>query len=116
MTLREFYNYVGGDYDDMISRFGDDAHISRFLHMLPRDDSMTNLTAAVEGGNAQEAFRAVHTLKGISLNLGLSSLANACSVMTEALRGRDVLPERALYEHICKEYATVREALDQIDA
>ena len=37
--------------------------------------------------DAKTAFRAVHTLKGVALNLGLTALAGVCSEMTEALRG-----------------------------
>ena len=39
-----------------------------------------------QAGDATTAFRAVHTLKGVALNLGLGSLAHASSQMTEALR------------------------------
>lgn len=49
-------------------------------------DSMQNLTNAMNTGDTTTAFRAVHTLKGVALNLGLGSLAHASSQMTEALR------------------------------
>ena len=39
-----------------------------------------------QAGDATTAFRAVNTLKGVALNLGLGSLAHASSQMTEALR------------------------------
>ncbi len=59
----------------------------------------------------------MHTLKGVALNLGLGSLAHASSQMTEALRGQDKLPEsvQPLYEAVQKEYAAVREALEQLE-
>lgn len=41
-----------------------------------------------QAGDATTAFRAVHTLKGVALNLGLGSLAHASSQMTEAQRAR----------------------------
>ena len=41
-----------------------------------------------QAGDTTTAFRAVHTLKGVALNLGLGSLAHASSQMTEALRAR----------------------------
>ena len=86
MTLTEFYAAVGGSYEDASARLQNDAFIGRFLRMLPRDDNMARLTAAVDSGSAEEAFRAVHTLKGIALNLSLVRLAEACTAMTEALR------------------------------
>ena len=116
MKLDAFYRQVGGDYAEITSRFQNDARIIRFLGMLPKDDSMDALRAAMDKGDAPTAFRAVHTLKGIALNLGLGALAAACSDMAESLRGRDTLPEdTALYAAVQAEYAKVREALDQLD-
>ena len=42
--------------------------------------------------NAEEAFRAVHTLKGICLNLGFDTLYKASFELTEKLRD-DILME-----------------------
>ena len=115
MTLTEFYAAVGGSYEDASARLQNDAFIGRFLRMLPRDDSMARLTAAVDSG--EEAFRAVHTLKGIALNLSLVRLAEACTAMTEALRGSAVMPDnvRALHDAVAREYALVTETLAQLE-
>lgn len=77
---------IGGDYGEAKARFQNDERIVRFLNMFPGDDSMQNLTNAMNTGDTTTAFRAVHTLKGVALNLGLGSLAHASSQMTEALR------------------------------
>ena len=116
MTLTEFYAAVGGSYEDASARLQNDAFIGRFLRMLPRDDNMARLTAAVD--SAEEAFRAVHTLKGIALNLSLVRLAEACTAMTEALRGSAVMPDnvRALHDAVAREYALVTETLSQLEA
>ena len=118
MTLTEFYAAVGGSYEDASARLQNDAFIGRFLRMLPCDDSMARLTAAMDSGSAGEAFRAVHTLKGIALNLSLTALANACAAMTEALRGSAVMPESApaLYDAVAREYGRTVEALDRLEA
>lgn len=72
MKLDEFFRCVGGGYGEAKARFQNDERIVRFLNMFP--------------GDTITAFRAVHTLKGVALNLGLGSLAHASSQMTEALR------------------------------
>ncbi len=77
---------IGGGYGEAKARFQNDERIVRFLNMFPGDDSMQNLTNAMNTGDTTTAFRAVHTLKGVALNLGLGSLAHASSQMTEALR------------------------------
>lgn len=117
-TIREFYTLVGGSYDDMSERFPSDALILRFLTMLPQDGSMELLARSVDAADAKTAFRAVHTLKGVALNLGLTALAGVCSEMTEALRGSDTLPASApaLFEAVQREYDKVTGALVQLTA
>ena len=118
MTIREFYTLVGGSYDDMSERFPSDALILRFLTMLPQDGSMKLLARSVDAADAKTAFRAVHTLKGVALNLGLTALAGVCSEMTEALRGKTEFPAQAqsLYEAVSREYPRVSAALEQLEA
>lgn len=118
MTIREFYTLVGGSYDDMSERFPSDALILRFLTMLPQDGSMELLARSMDAADAKTAFRAAHTLKGVALNLGLTALANACSALTEELRGSDVLPDSvpALHAAVRREYDRVTGALVQLTA
>lgn len=110
MTVNEFYQKVDGDYTDAINRLQSDVLIRKFLKMLPGDNSMTLLAEAVEKSEAAQAFRAVHTLKGMALNLSLSALAEVCSAMTE-------LPAEAgqYYDAVRREYERVREALEELE-
>ena len=90
----------------------------REFYTLPQDGSMELLVRSVDAADAQTAFRAVHTLKGVALNLGLTALAGVCSEMTEALRGSDTLPVSApaLFEAVQREYDKVTGALVQLTA
>ena len=116
MKLDEFFRCVGGDYGEAKARFQNDERIVRFLNMVPGDDSMQNLTNAMNTGDTTTAFRAVHTLKGVALNLGFGALAAVSSVMTEALRGSDTLPaDPELYAAVRREYGKVRDALEQLE-
>ena len=118
MTLHEFYSAVGGDYNDAIGRLRTESFIERFLRMFPQDNSMSLLNEAMAASDAATAFRAVHNMKGIALNLSLTGLAAACSTMTEALRGKSELPAEAtaLYQKVSDEYAKVSHALSQLEA
>ena len=118
MTLQEFYTAADGDYNDAIGRLRSEAFIGRFLRMLPQDSSSILLGEAISAGDAPTAFRAVHTMKGIALNLSLTGLATACSALTEALRGKTELPAEAsvLYQKVNEEYTKVCSALSQLEA
>ena len=100
MKLDEFIRCVVGGYGEAKARFQNDERIVRFLNMFPGDDSMQNLTNAMNTGDTTTAFRAVNTLKGVALNLGLGSLAHASSQMTEALRAVRIRCLKA-YSHLC---------------
>ena len=117
MTVSEFYAAVGGDYTEVLARLTSDALVARFLRMLPHDGSMELLCDSMASGNAAEAFRAVHSIKGMALNLGLSRLAEVCTVMTEALRGRSDIPESCgeLFQNVKAEYDRVCGAISRLE-
>lgn len=81
MTLNEFYTTVGGNYEDVIARLHSEAFTEKFLRMIPQDNSLPLLKEAAAVGDVPTAFRAVHTLKGIALNLGLTGLAARISLL-----------------------------------
>lgn len=110
MKLNEFYAAVDGNYEDAMERLQNEMFVGKFLRML--------LEKAMADGRANDAFRAVHTLKGIALNLSLTKLAAACSQLTEALRGADTIPQQAreLLIPVRQEYARIRAALEELDA
>lgn len=88
MKTSECYDRLGGDYEEILQRFKTEARIQKFLGMLLRDTSYSNLCTALGEKDYDAAFRAAHTLKGVALNLGLGRLAKSSSVLTEALRAR----------------------------
>ena len=79
--------------------------------------SLPACTVKPAAGDVPTAFRAVHTLKGIALNLGLTGLAAACGTMTEALRSRDTLPEQTdvLLRAVDREYQKVCDTLARLN-
>lgn len=88
MEPKECYEAFGGDYMDAVQRLQNDALIKRFALKFLSDPSFEMLESAVEKKDYEEAFRAAHTLKGVSQNLGFKELGDASSLITEALRDR----------------------------
>lgn len=87
MTVKEAYEKLGGDYEDMSYRV-DEKMILRLIGMLLRDPNHAALCSALEQHDYNTAFRGAHTLKGVALNLGLTPLAEKASALTETLRGQ----------------------------
>lgn len=86
MSLKECYDKMGADYEDVLSRLRSEVLVRKFALKFLDDDSYANLKAAMESGNAPEAFRGAHTLKGVAQNLGFGPLYKAAAEVTESLR------------------------------
>lgn len=86
MTLRECYDAMGGNYDEVMSRLRKEERVEKFMLKFPGDHSYENLINATEAGNQEEAFRAAHSIKGVSQNLGLLKLYKSSKELTEAIR------------------------------
>ncbi len=59
------------------------------IKFLEEDPNYDNLMTSLENKNYAEAFRCAHTLKGVSINLGLLPFYGAVSELTEELRGKE---------------------------
>ncbi len=107
MNMKEFYEKIGGDYNDVVKRFGGEAMAERFGKKFPGDPSFSSLAAALDEGSCEEAFRAVHTLKGVCQNLGYGDLGSVCSDMTELLRAGNFDDGKAMFGAVKAEYDKV---------
>lgn len=111
-TLREAYGSIGADYDDVRRRLMDnDAMVARFAGKFLEDASFAQLEAALDARDAEVAFRAAHTLKGVAQNLGLSNLYEPASALTEALRTGSLEGADALARPVREQYAATCAAL-----
>ena len=113
MTVLERYARLGEDGADVVRRFGSEAAAEHFMHRFTEDGSMAELRDAVQNGDADTAFRAAHTLKGISLNMGFVRLHRASDALTEALRGGSLAQVPDLLAELEREYARVMSVLGE---
>lgn len=114
MTVIECYEKIGGDYENAMSRFKNEALIKRFLPMFLSDPSFNELTAALEKGNAVTAFRAAHTLKGVTANLSLAKLNSVSVEITEILRAEELLRAKEYFPNVKEAYDTAFKAIEQL--
>ena len=116
MSLKECYDKMGADYEDVLSRLRSEVLVRKFaLKFL--DDA--NLKAAMESGNAPEAFRGAHTLKGVAQNLGFGPLYKAAAEVTESLRpsetsSGDMEKAAKLMPAVDEEYARTIAAIKEL--
>lgn len=114
MTVRESYEKMGANYDGVLSRLGNEMLIKKFAVKFLKDPSFQDLTDAIDQGDAERAFRAAHTLKGICLNLDFDNLYKPSEALTEKLRGRELNGYEALYAEVKTQYNKTVEAINEI--
>ena len=111
-TLREAYESVGADYEDVLHRLMDsDDMVARFAGKFLEDPSFGQLEEALAAGDVEPAFRAAHTLKGVAQNLGLVNVYDPASELTEILRAGSFEGADELAVSVREQYQATVEAL-----
>lgn len=115
MSLKECYDKMGADYEDVLSRLRSEVLVRKFALKFLDDDSYANLKAAMESGNAPEAFRGAHTLKGVAQG----PLYKAAAEVTESLRpsetnSGDMEKAAKLMPAVDEEYARTIAAIKEL--
>lgn len=114
MTIQECYQKLGGDYAQVEKRLPGIHLIRKFIAKFLDDGSYPELCRAMEQGQTEESFRAAHTLKGVSANLGFDRLTASSGELTELLRGRtDGIPTEAvpLLDMVRQDYELTADAI-----
>ena len=107
MTIQECYTALGGSYQEVAKRLPSESLVKRFITKFPDDKSFAELSQAMAEGDRPRAFRAAHTLKGVSANLSLDQLLRSAVVLTELLRQEaPVIPTEAYqaFEEVKRDY------------
>lgn len=110
-AIQEAYARIGADYDDVLKRLMNEQLVTRFLGKFLDDASFSNLKQALEAADADAAFMAAHTLKGVCQNLGLSNLYVPVHDITEVLRAKSLDGTQELFAQVETEYEKTVAAL-----
>lgn len=88
MTVQECYKAIEADWDGVLSRLRTEERVKKFLLLFLKDTSYELLCSSLSDKNTEEAFRAAHTIKGVSQNLSLTKLYEASAELSDILRNR----------------------------
>lgn len=111
MDVKAFFNHIGGSYEDVYSRFGNDAMIAYLVTKYGKDKTFDALAAAVSAGDINASFEAAHSLKGVSGNMGFERLFTCSCALTEQLRTLESEADSALYREVCEAQKCILEAI-----
>jgi tRNA A37 threonylcarbamoyladenosine synthetase subunit TsaC/SUA5/YrdC len=116
MNIRECYDAMGGDYDEVLGRLRKEERVKKFLLKVPGDPSYSLLCVSMENKDMEEAFRAAHTLKGISQNLSLNQFCKSISALSDYLKEKKEYNEQveAMFAQVKEDYAVLMKALEEL--
>lgn len=107
MTIQKCYQQLGGDFTQVEKRLSSANLVQKFIAKFLDDGSFSELCLAMKEGQPENAFRAAHTLKGVSASLSLTRLLSSVSQLAELLRTEaETIPVGAdlLFEEVKQDY------------
>jgi HPt (histidine-containing phosphotransfer) domain-containing protein len=107
---------MDGNYAAVLDRLRSEQMVQKFVLKFLDDDSYGLLCRSLEAGEYGEAFRAVHTIKGICQNLGFCRLQFSSSRLMEALRSGWTPEVPALMEEVERDYRFTMAAIQTYQA
>ena len=114
MSIQEFYEKIGGNYEVAVSRMINDEKIKKFLTFFLADESYQTLIQAMENGSCEDAFRAAHTLKGVCQNMSFAVLSKYVEKITEELRANEFEQAKQTLPDVISEYQKVIDGINML--
>lgn len=105
MSIRECYEMLGGEYEEVLSRLRSEERIKKYVTKFLTDPSFEMLADALAQGDMETAFRGAHTLKGVCQNLGFTRLYRSSCQLTELLRPKEQVDTGLCFKQVEEDYA-----------
>ena len=99
-----------------MQRLMTEQRVMKYLTRLPAMEDYPMMKKSFSEGDWDTAFRSSHTIKGVALNLGLTSLAKKASVLCDTVRhGAPTVDTSELLEDVCVCFENVCSAIKDIE-
>ncbi len=86
MSIKEFYETIGGDYESIVGRLRNDDLIKKFLIKFLDEKSYDELVVAYKANDVAESILAAHKMKGVVANLSFTKLFEVLTAFLQDLR------------------------------
>ncbi len=117
MDVKTCYEAMGGNYENVMHRLMKEDRVCRFLKLFLRDESFHTLEGAMAAQEWETAFRAAHTLKGVTMNLDMDRLSRSMVELTDALRGGAPAPGvEQLFDQVKQDYQLAVDSISALDS
>ena len=112
MDLKEIYTQINGNYDEVMGRLMKEERVLKYLRKFVDNTDYESFNTSYGAEDWETAFRAIHSIKGMGLNLSITKMAELGSDVCEEVRNgapqRDIT---GMVEDFRREYEAVMEVL-----
>ena len=116
MNVKECYEMMNADYNEVMHHLGSEQMISRFLKKYIDNDEMPKLEEALKNCQYKDAFICAHNMKGYGLNLSLTEFTETSSTLCEALRsGKPTEDVEPLLANLRNAHRKLNEVINNLD-
>ncbi len=115
MNIIEFYEVIGSNFNNVLKRLGSESLVKHFAMKFLNDESFAQLKKAYEEKDTEQAFHAIHTLKGVCGNLGFDKLYAISAELTERLRNGSIEGTEQLFEQVEEQYNIILNAIKSVE-
>ncbi len=112
--IKQLYENIKGNYDEAITRMRDDERIKKYLNFFLMDESYKQLESALDSKNCEEAFKAAHTLKGVSQNMAFTDFAESVVNITEELRAGNLEEALKIFPEVSEKYKFLIDEINKV--
>lgn len=108
MTLREFYDKNGVDYDAFLHRLmGKESLAKKYIKVFLNDLTFGELANAVAQKDFDQVGKKAHSLKGIALNLDFKKLSGLCIEIINSSYSANIQEIETQFAMLKKEYEQI---------
>lgn len=113
MTIRECYEILQGDYEDIYSRLEEEDEVLYFMQMFLNDESYQKMLIAIKEADARTARMQAHTFKGVCVNLAFTKLTEIIMEISERLYSGEKAQAMELLPVLDEEYTRTLSCLQE---
>lgn len=96
---------LGNKVSEFVARFGGMETVClKLIKKFPNDTNYKQYMEIAQEGNYENAEASIHTLKGVSSNLGLTTITEVSQEILNAIRGNDLSQINQLNDRLKEVY------------
>ena len=115
MNLQGFYNAIGGNLEEAKSRLMNETLVLKFVKKFITTGDYELLVKSYQNDDKPEVYRAVHTLKGMSLNMAFTNFANMCTEFCEKYKAQNFSSYNTDVKVLCDEYLKIKKLIEELE-